>query len=59
VDAPDSVTVGGDRVQQPAWILFVPLLILVGIIALIVSAVRRRNRMMYPYPFPPPPPPRM
>jgi hypothetical protein len=60
VHTADSASIGGNRVMQPAWVLWVPLMILGGIVTLIVSAVRGyRRRMYFPagyYPPPPPPP---
>lgn len=60
----DSATVAGNRVIQPGWVLWIPLMLLGGIVTLIVSEVRRRRRnawlaMGYPYPpqAPPPQPP--
>lgn len=59
VHAADSVNVAGSRVYQPAWLLWIPLMILGGIIALIVSAVRNYRRRQWlaatGYPYPPPP----
>jgi hypothetical protein len=56
----DSATIGGNRVFQPAWVLWIPLMILGGIITLIVGAVRSYHRRQYYaagyYPPPPPPP---
>jgi hypothetical protein len=61
VRAADSASIKGNRVMQPAWILWIPLLILGGIITLIVNAVRGyHRRQLYAagyYPPPPPPPP--
>jgi hypothetical protein len=57
----DSASIGGNRVMQPAWVLWIPLMILGGIITLIVGAIRSHRRRMYYeagyYPPPPPPPP--
>lgn len=62
VHAADSASISGNRVMQPAWVLWVPLMFLAGIIIAIVSAVRNHQRRQmyaagYPYPPPPPPPP--
>ena len=62
VRAADSASISGNRVMQPAWVLFVPLMILAAIVIAIVSAVRSYQRRQmyaagYPYPPPPPPPP--
>jgi hypothetical protein len=58
----DSVSIHGNRVYQPGWVIFIPLIFLGGLITLIVSLVRshRRQQMFaagYQYPPPPPPPP--
>jgi hypothetical protein len=55
----DSASIHGNRVAQPAWVLFVPLMILGGIIALIISQVRayRRRQIYAAYQYQPPPPP--
>ncbi len=57
VHAADSVTVVGNRVVQPAWLLLIPLVILGSIIVGIVSLFRsyRRRQMFSGYPYPPPP----
>jgi hypothetical protein len=59
--AADSATINGNRVMQPGWVLWIPLLILGGIITAIVSAIRGyQRRQLYAagyYPPPPPPPP--
>jgi len=56
----DSASINGNRVFQPAWLLWVPLMLLGGIVALIVSAFRSYRRRQYYaagyYPPPPPPP---
>jgi hypothetical protein len=55
----DSASIAGNRVVQPGWVLWIPLIIIGGIVALIVSAVRNYHaRQMYAggYPYPPPPP---
>jgi hypothetical protein len=57
--AADTVNVTGSRVVQPGWVLFIPLLILGGIISLIVNAVRNfrdRQLMAAAYAYPPQPP---
>jgi hypothetical protein len=60
VEAPDSASVGHDRVAFPFWILFFPLLLIGGIISLIVHEVRalrwRQYQAYYPYPPIPPQP---
>jgi hypothetical protein len=60
VHAPESVSVGGNRVQQPAWLFFAPLLVLGTIIILIVREIRehRRRQFYAAYPMPPVPPTR-
>jgi hypothetical protein len=61
IHAADSVFIHGNRVVQPGWILWIPLMLFGGLIALIVSYFRRyRRRQMYASgypPFPPQPPP--
>jgi hypothetical protein len=62
IRSPGSATVGGNRVVQPAWVLLIPLMILGGLVAFIVSLVRgHRRRQMFAagYPYPPPPQPPM
>ena len=52
---------GGDRVIQPAWLFWGPLLVLFLVFYVVVHEVRgRRQRELYMrgYPMPPPPPPR-
>lgn len=56
----ESATIGGNRVSQPAFLFWIPLLVFAGIITLVVSAFRNYRRRQYyaaGYPFPPPPPP--
>jgi hypothetical protein len=58
----DSASIAGNRVVQPGWVLWFPVMILGGIVALIVSAVRNYHRRQlyaagYAYPPPPSPPP--
>jgi hypothetical protein len=55
--SPDSVTVGKDRVVQPAWVLFGPLIFVGLIVILIVHEIRayRRRVLMRGYNFPPRP----
>jgi hypothetical protein len=54
--AADSVTVGGDRVVQPAWLFWVPLLALGLLIFWVVREVRNHRRRAYMrYPVPPRP----
>jgi hypothetical protein len=50
--AASSVSVTGNRVYQPAWILWIPFGVLALIIVGIVSAVRahRRRQLLYYYP---------
>ncbi|MFZ0743040.1 MAG: hypothetical protein WAM85_01475 [Terracidiphilus sp.] len=57
VNAADSSSVGGNRVVQPAWVLWIPLMILGSLIAFLVSIARnyRRRQMFSGYPYPPPP----
>jgi hypothetical protein len=57
--AGENVTNGGDRVVQPPWLFWTPLLVLMLILFVIVHEIRqsRRRRMyMAGYPFPPQPP---
>jgi hypothetical protein len=57
----DSASIGGNRVLQPAWVLWIPLMIFGGIATLIVGAIRSYRRRQYyaaaAYYQPPPPPP--
>jgi hypothetical protein len=56
--AGENVTNGGDRVVEPAWIFWTPLLILFIIITVVVREIRHsRRRRLYAagYPFPPRP----
>ncbi len=57
VHSADSASVSGNRVVQPAWLLWIPFLILGSIIVGIVSLIRsyRRRQMFSGYPYPPPP----
>lgn len=60
--AADSVSIVGNRVAQPIWVFWTPLLIFGLIIALIVREIRawRRRQYIAAYgypPMPPPPPP--
>ncbi|MDE3201010.1 MAG: hypothetical protein KGN79_08815 [Acidobacteriota bacterium] len=57
--AANSATITGNRVIEPAWLLLIPLGLLVGFIWLIVTFFRnwRERRMYYPAGYPPPPPP--
>ncbi len=64
IHSADTVNIGGSRVYQPAWVLWIPLMIVGGIVSLIVSQVRAYHRRqwmgtgyMYPPQAPPPPPP--
>ena len=57
----DSATVAGNRVIQPGWVLWIPLMLIGGIVTLIVSEIRRHRRnawlaMGYAYPPHAPPP---
>lgn len=55
VRAPDSVTVGHDRVSMPAVILFAPL-VLFGLVAILVVReyrAYRRRQFLSAYNFPP------
>lgn len=52
---------GGDRVIQPAWLFWGPLMVLFLIFYVVVHEVRARRQRelnMHGYPMPPPPPPR-
>ncbi len=60
VHTADTVSVNGSRVIEPGWLLFIPLLIMGGIVSLIVNAVRNfrhRQFMAAVYAYPPPMPP--
>ncbi len=57
--AADSANIVGNRVAQPIWVFWTPLIVLGLIITLIVREVRSRRRMAYlAYGYPPMPPPR-
>ena len=59
-DAASTASNGGDRVIQPAWLFWGPLLILFLIFYVVVYECRehrRRQLYMRGYPMPPPPPP--
>jgi hypothetical protein len=52
----ESVIVGGERVVQPAWVFFGPLLFIALVVILVVHEFRSRRRRAYMgYPFPPRP----
>ncbi len=52
----DSVSVGGDRVIEPAWLFWGPLLIIALLIILVVREIRaHRRRAFMHYPIPPRP----
>jgi len=55
----DSATIRGDRVVQPWWIFWVPLMGIGLVVVLLVREIRARRRcfMFNGYPFPPPPVP--
>src|SRR5215469_13519757 len=54
--AADSVTVGGDRVVQPAWLFWGPLLVLALVVIVVVREIRdHRRRAFMRYPIPPHP----
>ena len=54
VRAADSVSVGGDRVVQPAWLFWGPLLMIALVIILVVREFRNhRRRAFMRYPIPP------
>jgi hypothetical protein len=56
VRAADSVSVGGDRVVQPAWLFWGPLLVIALVIILVVREIRaHRRRVFMRYPLPPRP----
>lgn len=59
VHAADSVIIGGDRVVQPAWLFWVPLMMIGLLIIIVVREIRSRRRRQFlsGYPFPPPPHP--
>jgi hypothetical protein len=62
VHSADSASVIGNRVIEPGWIFWIPLMFLGGIAVLVVSQVRSHFRRQmyaagYPYQYPPPPPP--
>jgi hypothetical protein len=53
--APASLSIGKDRFVQPAWLLWIPFLILVMIVMFIVNQFRawQRRRIYSGYPIPP------
>jgi hypothetical protein len=54
VRAADSVSVGGDRVVQPAWLFWGPLLMIALVVIFVVREIRiHRRRAFMRYPFPP------
>jgi len=63
--AADSAIIQGNRVAQPPWVFFTPLLILIVIIVFVVREIRASQRRRYlaaygyapPMPPQPPPPP--
>ncbi len=56
VRAADSVTVGGDRVVEPAWVFWGPLLAIVLLVIFVVRELRtHRRRAFMRYPMPPRP----
>jgi hypothetical protein len=50
-----SATVNGDRVVQPAWLFWGPLLLIVLVVSVIVREIRNQRRRQFArgYPFPP------
>lgn len=51
--AADSVSVGGNRVIEPAWLFWGPLLVIALVVILVVREIRMRRRhpfMRYPIP---------
>jgi len=57
--AGENVTNGGNRVVQPAWIFWTPMLVFFLIVVVVVHEIRahrRRRLYMAGYPFPPAPP---
>jgi len=56
LSAADSVSVGGDRVVQPAWLFWGPLLVIAFVIIMVVREIRsHRRRAFMRYPIPPRP----
>jgi hypothetical protein len=55
VDADNSASIGHDHVEFPFWVGLFPFLIIFGIVALIVRAVRENRWRRYMMQFPPPP----
>lgn len=51
--ASPSVRVGGNRVVEPGWFFWGPLLIFLLVIVLVVREFRAHRRHAYGYPFPP------
>jgi len=53
----ESVTVTGDRVVEPAWLFWGPLLFIALFVSVVVHEIRtHRRRVFMRYPIPPPPP---
>lgn len=56
LSAADSATVGGDRVVEPAWLFWGPLLFMVLLVTYVVREIRiHRRRAFMQYPIPPRP----
>lgn len=56
IRAAESVSVGGDRVIQPAWVFWGPLFVIALVIVMVVRELRMHRRRAYMrYPFPPRP----
>ena len=56
LQAADSVSVGGNRVVEPAWLFWGPLLIIILVLTVVVREVRaHRRRAFLRYPIPPRP----
>lgn len=52
----DSVTIGGDRVVEPAWLFWGPLLAMILFVIFVVREIRSHRRRVYMrYPIPPRP----
>lgn len=56
VRAAESVSVGGDRVIQPAWVFWGPLMVIALVVILVLRELRMNRRRAYMrYPIPPRP----
>jgi hypothetical protein len=57
IHAAETASISGNRVSQSAAILWIPLVVIGGIVWLIMSQTRHRRILQTGFPYPPPPPP--